>query len=179
MKEQVIAKAYAKSIVSLGKDSNTNVADELTSFTELINKSDDLENVLFMDVFTPEEKMGVLSTVLDKSGHSPLISNFLKFLMEEKRFGIFPMIFKEVIVIDDHNKGFMKGVIQGSASEVNEEFATKMTKYLKEKLGKEVQLTYEQSDSVTAGYRVTVEDLQVDASLDKQLDEFKHSILGE
>ncbi len=179
MKEQIIAKAYAKSAILLGKEEKVDIAEELTIFMEMMNKSTDLDNLLFMDVFTPIEKMSVLCSVLDKSGFSNLTNKFLKFLLEEKRFGIFPMIFKEVIIIDDDNKGFMRGVIQGRSAEADKDFTEKIVKYLEGKIGKEVRLDYEQSDSITAGYKVTVEDLQLDASLDKQLDEFKQSILGE
>ena len=37
----------------------------------------------------------------------------------------------------------------------------------------------DQNNNITAGYKVTVEDLQLDASLDNQLEQFKQSILSE
>ena len=57
MKEQNIAKVYAHSFLQLATEHNFNVADELTKLTEVINTSNDLENVLFLDVFTTEEKI--------------------------------------------------------------------------------------------------------------------------
>ena len=51
MKEQNTARIYAKSFLELGKDNNINIAEELTKFNEVINSSNDLENVLFLDVF--------------------------------------------------------------------------------------------------------------------------------
>ena len=179
MKEQIVAKAYAQSLIELAKEANVDAAKELTDLNVLINKNNDLENLLFLDVFTIEEKEEVLKEILSKLGLSSIVKNFVNFLVNEKRIGIFPLIFKEVIVIDDHNKGFLRGTIEGSDSDVTPEFKTKMVTYLKEKLGITTELTYVKNDDITAGYRVTVEDLQLDASLDNQLNKFKDSVLSE
>jgi len=56
MKEQAVARVYAKSLLELGDDKKVAIADELTKLTEVINKSNDLENILFLELFTLEEK---------------------------------------------------------------------------------------------------------------------------
>jgi F-type H+-transporting ATPase subunit delta len=178
MKEQNMARAYAGAIASLGTENKVDIAAELTKLTEVINASNDLETLLFLDVFTIEEKTIVLKEVVKKLDLSPIVVNFLLFLLEEKRMGIFPLIFKEVVVRDDHNKGFLRGTIEGRGDSVSDEFLTKIKAYLKEKMGKDAQLEYIKTEEITAGYRVTVEDLQVDASLDNQLNKFKESVLN-
>lgn len=178
MKEQIVAKAYAQSIVELGVELKLDLVSELTKLTEAINKSNDFENLLFLDVFTAEEKLSVLNDVMGKLGLSPVTVNFMQFLVLEKRIGLMPVIFKNVIVIDDHNKGFLRGTIEGSEETIPAEVKDKLKSYLKEKLGKEPILEYKKSEGVTAGYRVTVEDLQLDASLENQLDKFKDSVLN-
>lgn len=178
MKEAIVANAYAKSIYALGSENNVDVAGEMTKITEAINACNDLETLLFLDVFDYEEKSNVLNVVLEKLGVSSLTKNALKYLIQEKRIHLFPMIFKNIIVLDDHKKGFLRGTIEGSASEADPSVKAKLETYLKEKLGKDTQLTYVQSENVTAGYRVTVEDLQLDASLDNQLNKLKNEILN-
>lgn len=179
MKEQNIAKIYAHSFLELAKENNFNVADELTRLTETINTSNDLENVLFLDVFTVEEKMSVFKSIAEKINLHSILIVAVNFLIEEKRAGLLPLIYKEIIVIDDHNKGFMRGVIEGSTDGIDEEYKQKLASVIKSKIGKEPVLEYKKTDSVTAGYKVTVEDLQLDATIDNQLYEFKKSILGE
>jgi F-type H+-transporting ATPase subunit delta len=178
VKEQSAAKAYAKAIYELSNEAKLNVADELVSLNEIINKSNDLENVLFLEVFTPEEKMNVMTDVLKKLNTSALLSNFIFFLITEKRMGLFPMIFKDIIIMDDHAKGFLRGTINGSDENIDQATKEKITTYLKDKLGKNCELDYVQTENITAGYRVTVEDLQLDASLDNQLDKFKKDVLS-
>ena len=67
-KAKVVAKAYSRSLVELGMEAKVDVAGELTRLTEVINSSNELENVLFLEVFTIEEKHSVLETILEKIG---------------------------------------------------------------------------------------------------------------
>jgi F-type H+-transporting ATPase subunit delta len=179
MKEQNIAKVYAHSFLELASENNFNVADELTTLTETINASNDLENVLFLDVFTVEEKKSVFKAIAEKISLNSVLVAAVNFLIEEKRAGLLPLIYKEIIVIDDHNKGFMRGVIEGSTDEIDEKYKQQLASVIKSKIGKEPVLEYKKTDAITAGYKVTVEDLQLDATIDNQLYEFKKSILGE
>ncbi|MCR9203427.1 MAG: F0F1 ATP synthase subunit delta [Halobacteriovoraceae bacterium] len=178
MKEAVVAKAYAKSIYQLGEETNVAIADEFTKLTQVINENNDLETVLFLDVFTPEEKEAVLTDVLAKLNVSPLLKNSISFLMQEKRVGLMPMIYKNLIVLDDHKKGFMRGTIEGRGDEMDPEFEKKILSFLSQKLGTEPKLTYKKSTKVTAGYKVTVDDLQLDATVDNQLNKLKSEILN-
>ncbi len=178
MKEQIISKAYAQSIVELGEERKLDLAKELTELTEVINKSNDLETLLFLDVFTAEEKWSVLSEITKKLNSSEITKNFLQFLIAEKRIGLFPMIFKNVIVIDDHNKGFLRGTIEGSEDQIPESVKNELKTYLKNKIGREPVLNYSSNKNISAGYRITVDDLQLDATLENQLEKFKDSVLN-
>lgn len=178
MKEQNISKAYAQAIVDLCDNAKIDVAEELTKLNEVINSCDDLETVLFLDVFTVDEKKDVLNTVIDRIELNNIVKNFLNFLLQEGRMGIFPMVFKEVIVIDDERKGFLRGVIEGRDEDVSPEFREKITTYLKSKLGITAELEYKKNEEISAGYKVTVQDLQLDATLDNQFNKLKDSILN-
>lgn len=179
MKQQAIAKVYAKSILELGDDKKLKIADEMIKLTETINKSNELENVLFLEVFTLDEKKAIFSEVAKKLDLSQLTVEAIKYLIDEKRIGLLPLIIKEIVVIDDDRRGFMRGTIEGSDVAIDDSFKKKIETFLKNKLGREPHLDYVQNTNITAGYKVTVEDLQLDASIDNQLEQFKQSILSE
>jgi F-type H+-transporting ATPase subunit delta len=178
MKDRLTAKIYAQSLFQLGKEKNVDFAKELTTLTETINSSNDLENVLFLDVFTVEEKADVFKKIADKLSLNSLVINTVLYLIEQKRISLLPLIITEIIVADDHKKGFIRGTIEGSEASCDQEFVTKVKAYLQERLGKEPILDYKENDQISAGYKVTVEDIQFDASIDNQLQKFKQSILG-
>ena len=77
MKDKIIAKVYATTFIELGKADGVNVAEEIISLTEVINSSNDLENVLFLDVFTVEEKEAVFTAISDKIKLSKIIKSLL------------------------------------------------------------------------------------------------------
>ena len=178
MNDQSISKSYASALFQLGKEKNIDITDEIIKLNELIAQSSDLENVLFLEAFTPEEKWSVLSEVLNKLNASVVLKNFLAFIVAEKRLGIFPMIFKDLVVLDDDDKGFLRGTIEGFEAQVNEKFKTKILSFLKLRINKEIKLEYVQNEDITAGYKITVDDLQLDASLDNQLNKLKETVLN-
>lgn len=179
MKEMSVAKVYAKSFLELGDEKNVKLADEMIALTEVINKSNDLENVLFLEVFTLDEKKSIFAEVAKKLNLSQLSSEAIKYLIDENRIGLLPLIIKEIIVIDDERRGFIKGTIEGNGAQLDEALKAKIVTFLKKKIGREPTLEYVQNNKISAGYKVTVGDLQLDASLDNQLEQFKQSILSE
>ena len=179
MKDKNIAKVYATTFIELGKENNVNVAEQLIKLTEVINTSNDLENVLFLDVFTVEEKEAVFTAIAEKIELASILTASIKYLIKEKRISLLPLITKEVIVIDDQEKGFLKGTIEGPESEISEEYKVKLISTIKKHLGSvEPVLEYIQNEEITAGFKVTVGDFQLDATIDNQLKSFKESVLG-
>lgn len=179
MKEKTVSKIYAQSLLQLGNEKNQKIVDEFITLTEVINKANHLENVLFLDVFTQDEKKAVFGDIAKKFGFSQLMTEMVNFLIDEKRIGLLPLIVKELVVLDDELKGFLKGTIEGSEDSLDQSVIKQMTAFLKERLGKEPVLKYIKNESISAGYRVTIEDLQMDASLDYQLEKFKQSVISE
>lgn len=179
MKEQNIAKVYASTFIELGKEKGVDMAKDIITLTEVINSSNDLENVLFLDVFTTEEKTSVFEAIAKQAGLAEVTVNAVNYLINEKRISLLPLISKEVIIIDDHQKGFLRGTIEGSQDTISEEHKSKLIASMKKHIGDvNPQLDYVKSDDITAGYKITLGDLQLDATVDSQLKSFKESVLG-
>ena len=170
MKYNTVSKAYAKSLYQLGKEQGVDVTKELVILNEAINGNNHFENVLFMDVFTIDEKISVVDAVGQRLKLNQLITSFLKFLIREKRIHLFPIVFKDIVGVDDHEKGFLRGTVEGADSKMDINF---LKAYLEKELGKKIHLDYKRNPAMLAGCRVTVEDFQIDASLDKQLDRLR------
>lgn len=179
MKEQIIAKSYAKAAIQIGNENKVDFAKELTKFQEVINSSNDLENVLFLDVFSVDEKLDVIKKITKAINLPNVVENFIFYIIDVKRISLLPMIYKEIIVLDDHEKGFLRGNIEGSDATIDENSLKQIKSFLLKKLEKETNLTYKQNPSLTAGFRVTIEDFQLDATIDNQLNNLKQSIIGE
>mgnify|MGYP006430560353 CR=1 FL=1 len=178
MKEKLTAKSYAQAMIDLAESENKDFVKELTTLTETINSNDKLENLLFLDVFTVDEKKDVLKEITKRLNLSSVMTNFLFFLLVEKRIHSLPSIFKEMILIDDEKKGFLRGTLESREESLDPKVKDRLVEFLNKKLNKNIDLSFKHNPSLTAGYRATVQDLQIDASLDKQLKQFKNSILN-
>jgi F-type H+-transporting ATPase subunit delta len=178
MKDKIIAKIYAETFIELAKDTSFEIATELTKVTEVINVSNELENVLFLDVFTTEEKINVFSDIAAKISLNAVLTNAIKYLINEKRIALLPLIYKEIIVIDDYEKGFLRGTIEGYSESISDAHKAKLINAMKNEIGnKEAILDYKQNPEITAGFKVTVGDYQLDATVDNQLNSFRDSVL--
>ena len=102
----------------------------------------------------------------------------MSFLLQEGRIGLLPLIYKEVTTLEDDSMGFLRGTIEGAEEKINPSVENELKAILAKRLGVVPELQYKQNDHITAGYRATVQDLQIDATIDSQLENLKHSFIN-
>ena len=173
MNYNTISKAYAKSLYQLGREQSVAITKELTTLNEAINANSHLENVLFMDVFTIDEKIGVVEAIVQRLKLHQLTKAVLTFLIKEKRIHLFPLVLRDIVGMDYYEKGILPGTLEGADDEMEPMLLEKIKVYLEKTLNKKIYLDYKIKPELLAGCRVTVEDFQIDASLDKQFDRLK------
>lgn len=178
MNNSKISLAYARALFELGNEQKLDVASELTTLTEVINSSNYLENLLFLDVFTATEREVVLKDIFAKLSLSSLVQNFVLYLVQNKRLGVLPEIFKNLVVLEDDKKGFLRGTIESHDSSIDKETEETIKSFIRNQLNKEPKLTFKQNQQITAGYRVSAGDYLVDATIDNQLEQFKRSSMN-
>lgn len=179
MKEQVIARAYARSIVQIGKRRKVDVSKELAFFSKMMEDCSHLRHVIFSGMFSMEEKRDVCKSLVEKTRLSTTFGDFILFLLQEKRIPLYSLIFKEAVKLDNEAQGIIHGNVEGAEASIGNDVKKKLANYLEKCLKKKVVLNYQMSRKITSGYRACVEDLQLDASVDRQLDIFEESLLEE
>lgn len=179
MRSTNVAKVYARSLYQLGLEQKVSIGKECFDFQQMVMSSNELENLLYLDIFTPVEKREVLVLIFEKIQVSSLFKNFVYFLIEEKRIGLFPGIFQEITLMEDEQQNFIRARVQGRMDQLDSTQEGLITQYLKSKMGKTPILEYEKNENILAGVRVSALDLHFDASLNHQLEQFKQSLLGE
>lgn len=179
MKEQDIARVYAKAFVELSAQTKSDLSEEFITFTTLVDSSNDLENLLFLDVFSNEEKSSVVRDLGAKAGFSKAFEESINYLIEEKRINLLPFITNEMSAINDQQNNLLRGVIEGDTEDIPEEYKNKLVGEIKKYFtNKNMQIAYVQKKDITSGYTLTVDSYQIDASVDKQLDRFKNFTLS-
>lgn len=176
MKQQVVAKVYAKALCSLAQNESWDIVNEFGKIIEVINKSNDLEKVLFFDAFKASDKKAVLEVILDKITTPKTLKAFNLFLIEENRMSLLPSIYKEAVVLDDERKGFIKGTIEGKTESIDPKVEEQIKNYLFSKIGIKPEFSYTANDKLLGGLVVKVGDWQLDATIDNQLNEMKKNL---
>ena len=89
MKNQSIARRYAKALLMIGKTDGMadNYKDELNGFASLIAKEMALEQVINNPLYNANERKKVLSALIVKLNLSKVMASFLKLLFDKGRFG--------------------------------------------------------------------------------------------
>ena len=178
MKNETISRSYALALLEISKETKVDVKADLDKVWALIRESSEFESLLFMDVFSVEERKGVLGLVFEKTQLNKLTVNFIYFLIENKRFNLFPSIYTSLTMEQDLADGFITGVVEGSEENPDNEVIEKLKTHIEKELKQIAKLEYRQNSKITTGYKITCGDLQLDATLENQFDRLRKDILA-
>lgn len=177
MINSIVAKRYAKALLELGRDDGNieKYGQELAEMVELLDQAPELEKVLSNPGFELEERMAVLSKVLEKISPSPMVANFYKLLMDRKRIGEIRGIQAVYSKLLDEARGITRAEVT-SASALKEEEIQKLKDSLKAVAGREVQIEVNEDPSLIGGLMARIGDLVLDGSVKTQLESLKDSL---
>lgn len=176
MKNSTASKVYAKALYQLGSKERVDTAQQLTLVNEALTVHKQLVSILSTEIFTIKERQEIISLLASKLKLHRLTRQFLLFLLQEKRLHLFFSIWQEIIILDDEEKGQIRGIVQGGEGTIDSPAKKKIQSYLTATLKKKVLLEYKKS-KLSAGFKVTVGDYHIDASLHHQLARFKDGTL--
>ncbi|MBF0297502.1 MAG: ATP synthase F1 subunit delta [Oligoflexia bacterium] len=182
MSESIITNVYVRTLFEFCNEKLTNIAEiqqNLKFLVDYIEKNTDFKKLLFLDVFSINEKKIVVTSILEKLPLSKLLKNFILFLVEENRIKILPEIYQRFVAQNELNRGQIEGTIEGNIQTIPTEDIEEIKKYVKEKISLNPILNYKINKDLIGGYRVIVGDFLLDATVDFQLKRLKESILND
>lgn len=176
-KTELIAQQYSQALIDLvqeGKLSYEQISSDLGKIKEVLDTSKDLDEFLLNPIISIEDKKEVIIKVFNED-INPLISNFLKVLIDKNRFDTFRQIITEYnIELDKINNISRVQVV--SAVAMNDDSKGRLTETLSRKLGKQVILETEIDENIIAGLLVKIGDNIIDMSLRHKLEELGKAI---
>ncbi len=177
MKNQVIAKRYAKALFTLAREKKAieRYATELDGFSGVLKDLPDLENALRNPLYPEAAKKSLFQKVAAQLELSPIINSFLSLLVEKKRIQHLPEIADYYHrLIDEYSnisRAKVKAAFELGAAEIAE-----IAEALEKKIGKKIVVEFEQDPSLLGGVFAQIGDFVLDGSIKRQLLNFKESL---
>jgi F-type H+-transporting ATPase subunit delta len=171
-----LSRRYARALFSLGREDGSydQYGRELKEFTAFYREHKDFEQAITNPVFAIEDRKEVLKVVLDKSGFSGLVKNFLNLLLDKNRIGAIEAITEHYTHLTDEISNIAHAEII-SARPLREETLDRMVKSLAGFTSRDIKPDVKEDPEIIGGVIVKIGDLVLDGSIKAQLEGLKES----
>ena len=181
-KDQSIPEAanrYAKALFQLAEEENSmdSVSKDLDGFLKAVDNSDDLSRLVNSPMNSQKEQSDAINAILKKMKVNELISKFIGLLIQNRRINSINYIvaaFHRLLAI--HSGEVIASIV--SAEDLNKSQIDKLTKNLKEMIGKNIKLDLETDPKLLGGLIVKVGSQMIDNSLETKLNNIKIAMKG-
>lgn len=170
MRRNKIARRYAKALTSLGREDGLydRYGDELREFSKLCRPGDEFFRALAHRLYPLEHRIRLLEEVLEKSGCSALVKNFLRLLVEKGRIDALPEIVEYYDRLNDELSNVIRVPIT-TARPLGEDAVKLIVTALAAVTSRDVRAEVVQDESLIGGVVVRLGDLVLDGSVKTQL----------
>lgn len=177
MKNQSIARRYAKALLMIGRADGKadSYKDELNQFSGLIAREVVLERVINNPLYNAAERKKVLADLVVKLNLSKVMASFLKLLFDKGRFVFLGAVNEFYQKLADDLKGVARASLV-SANELSSEAVEKIRKALSKKTGKDIVLDIKTDPALIGGVITKIGDLVLDGSIKTQLLNMRESL---
>lgn len=177
-KDILVAQRYSDALVNIAKEGKLTfekISDDLNVIKEILTQSKDLNDFLMNPLISDDDKKEIIDKVFSKEIDT-LTVNFLKLLVDKKRFNIFYEVINAYNkALDDINN--ISRVNVTSAVTMTEDSKKKLKIKLEEKLKKNVVLDLSINPDIVAGLVIRIGDNVIDMSLKHKLEDLSRNII--
>jgi F-type H+-transporting ATPase subunit delta len=166
-----VAGRYASALFSLAHErrETPEVAAQLAAFLRLIDESKDLQRLVRSPVFSSEDQLKALGSLLDKAGITGIAANFIRLVASKRRLFALPDMIADYGKLNDAFRGVTRAEVTSA-----QPLADSSVGALKESLrsisgGKDVDLSLKVDPSIIGGLIVQLGSRMVDGSLRTKL----------
>lgn len=177
MRSSVIARRYAKALMLIGSEDGKidDYRESLNAFLSLLDREQQLAQVIGNPVYSTANRRNVLEAVLEKMEAPKVIQVFLLLLFDKGRIHFLPGILEYYNKLADEAQGIVRADLT-SAAELSSEMYEQIRAALSKLTGKEVLLEARQDKSLIGGIVTRIGDFVLDGSVRTQLQNMRESL---
>lgn len=171
-----LASRYAKALFQLAKERNKMeiVKQDLSKLTGLLHESAEFRWLLESPVITSSVKVGLVAKALT-GAIDTLTLDFMQLLVEHRRESNLASTCRMFMELYKKDQGIMEAKVE-SAIPVEVAFLDGLKKSLEKSSNKIIEMTTVTNESLIGGFILTLEDQQLDASVQSKLKRIRQEL---
>ena len=172
-----VAGRYASALFDLAREADEidAVNTNLDRFDALVAESADLERLVRSPVFTADEQLRAVSTVLDRAGIGGVAARFVKLVTTNRRLFLVREMVRAYRNLVAQHRGQATAEVT-VAEEIKDDHVAALRNALKAVSGKEVDIKVKVDPAIIGGLVVKFGSRMVDSSLRTKLNSIKHAM---
>ena len=176
MSQGVIARRYAKALISLAEKDLEITGNSLAVIADVYLNSTELSEVLSDTKVSSQIKQDVLKNILKKIKVSKLVDTFIRYLLAKRRIVLLPNIAQAFNLLLQEKLGRIEAGIT-VAQEISEVTVSKLEKAISRYSGKEVTVNITIDPAIIGGIVTRIGSVVIDGSIHTQLNQIRQSII--
>ncbi|HWR68311.1 MAG TPA: ATP synthase F1 subunit delta [Desulfomonilia bacterium] len=180
MKDDVVAKRYAKALYDLGREEGLQdkFLGDMEALVSVLDSSEEFRALMESPLYDITLKKRILGQVITQAKLTKYTENFFNILLEKDRFEYLASILDAYRQILDEASGRVRAAVT-SAMELDKEEIERISGALKKVVKKDVDLDVSVDPSLIGGLIAEVEGMVYDGSVKTQISRLKQSLKGE
>lgn len=167
------AKRYAKAFMLFlsSKEQREEIINEIKNLNFILSSNRKLRVFLKNPVIDEQQKLGILMELFKP--YSTETKKLVQLIIRNGRSEILPQVVEEVITYNRREKGIKKAIITSAQPLSNEQNDAIKQKLLNLVKANDIEIESKIDPSLLGGFKVRIEDLLFDASVQSKLDNLK------
>lgn len=172
-----IAGRYATALFELAREAKAfDVLDRnLDDLSAALKASPDLADVIASPVYSREDQERAITTVAQKMGLHPLVTNTLSLMAQKRRLFVLPHLIAGVKALLAEERGEVTAEVR-SAKALTRAQSAELAKTLKARVGKDIVIHETVDEGLIGGLVVKVGSVMIDSSIRAKLNALQNAM---
>jgi len=178
MNEGTITVRYAKALYQVGEESGqlNQIKDDVVNLLLIAEESIEFGELLESPIIKTSEKISVFKTLFEGKLHETIF-RFFELLAENKREQFLPDMCRSFLHRFKEKQG-IKEAIMTTAQPLEDKYSKEILAFLTKKFKLKIELTQKVNPDIIGGFKLRIDDQQIDASISSKLKKIQNELIN-
>lgn len=178
MNEGTITVRYAKALYQVGEESDSldQLREDITNLLEIKEKSVEFSELLDSPIIKTSDKIAIFNTLFKGKVQDSLL-RFFEILAQNKREQFLPGMCRSFLQQYKAKQGVKEAVIT-TAKPLEKKYIDEIHAFLTKKFKLNIELKTQINPEIVGGFKLRIDDQQIDASISSKLKKIQNELIN-